>query len=103
MENKEELIGKIKADLNNGLTWQAVRDKHNLKSDYLLRLATNAKTAKDYNYINIRIDKNDLNGFDYIKLWVLNHYLERIANILKNNKGIKKTIAMVEKEMNSRA
>lgn len=103
MENKEELIGKIKADLNNGLTWQAVRDKYNLKSNYLLKLATNTKTAKDYNYINIRIDKNDLKRIDNVELYWLKYHLEGIADSLKNNKGIKKTIAMVENEMNSRA
>ena len=102
MENKQELIEKIKTDLANGLTWQAIKKKYELKSTYLLRLAVGSKTIEDYDYITIRINKSDFEKLNTTDLFRLHTYLTGVENVLKNNKGVKKAVIMAGNELNSR-
>lgn len=47
---QEQLLQEIKADINSGMTYQEVMKKHNLKSNYSIKVALGKKTGSEQEY-----------------------------------------------------
>ena len=99
----ETLLKAIRADIENGMTYKQVMDKHGLKSNYLIKRALNKKTGSEkeytekykYQYKAMRHDYKDFartrkNFFKLFRLFLeWNTQLNLIKRVLDVNAKVR--------------
>lgn len=100
---EKELIKNIQIDLKNGLTWKAIQDKYELKSDYLIRQArgTEIKQHNSFKYLSVRFNEEELKSLNDNDLTEVEAHLYCINNVL-GNKGISNVLKMIHQECKRR-
>lgn len=94
---KTEIKKLIETDLQNGLTYKQIMQKHNLKSNYLIKQVRGLKNETKYIKLNInletlkKLNKNDLS--------TICAYFININTILKD-KNTKKLINYIYNLLN---
>lgn len=77
------MINNIKKDLENGLTYKAIMEKYNLKSNYLIKKAKGIR-QKEYKYITINISPEQLQRLDDYKFSTVAAYVYGMSKIMHN-------------------
>ena len=100
---KQELIKKIQIDLEEGMTWAAIQKKYDLKSNYMIKqaLGDSVKQHKDYHYMDVRFNEEELKKLNDNDLSSIAAYLHCINDIMFN-KSLFNVLKMIHKELKKR-
>lgn len=94
-----ELEKMILNDLNEGLTYNQIIKKYNLKSNYLIKKVKGLKNTCKYITININVES--IKKLTDVKLTTITAYIININKIIKN-KNISKLLNILNDEMGRR-